>query len=115
MKDNLDKDKEKQKKAIFNGMSPRRRQRILEKVGYENWDPFQAPKDPLDLRDRKSDLIATDILREFVSDHEVKNRSNEYIQGLKEISKGLLKGEEKCQAIYDFCCWYKKKKQDPLP
>ena len=114
MTDNFDKEKEKQKKAIFNGMSPRRQQRILKKIGYKNWDPFQKPKDPVDLRDRKWDLMAIDLLREFISDHEIKDRSDEYIRALKEISKGLIKGEEKYKAMYDFCCWYKKTKQGPL-
>ncbi len=114
MADNSNKDKEEQKKAIFNGMGPRRQQRILKKVGYENWDPFQPPKDPLDLRDIKSDLMVIVLLRKFISDHEINDPSDEYIRALKEIGKGLLKGEEKYKAIYDFCCWYKETKRGPL-
>ena len=37
------------KRAVFEAMSPRRRRRI-EKRGYENWDPFQPPKDPIEIR-----------------------------------------------------------------
>jgi len=111
MTDHFDKEKEKQKKAIFNGMSPRRQQSILRKTGYENWDPFQEPKDPIDLRDKKIDLIVSSLLREFASDNDIKDRSDEYIKAVKEIGRGLIKGQEKYKAMYDFCCWYKKTKQ----
>ena len=112
MADNLDKEKEKKKKAIFDGMGLKRQQRILKKIGYDNWDPFQAPKDPLDLRDRKSDLIASALIRRFISDCEIEDPDANYIRALMEISKGLLREEERYKAMYDFCCWYKKAKQD---
>ncbi len=38
-------EEEKKKKEVFEGMSPRRQQRILKK-GYDKWDPFLAPKEP---------------------------------------------------------------------
>ena len=36
---------EMRKKAIFDTMSKRGQERIL-RIGYENWNPFQEPKDP---------------------------------------------------------------------
>ncbi len=39
------KEYEIRKKAIFDTMSKRGQERIL-KMGYENWEPFQEPKDP---------------------------------------------------------------------
>ena len=42
-------EEEKRKKAIFESMSSRRQKHILKK-GYENWDPFQEPKDPIDIK-----------------------------------------------------------------
>ena len=42
------------KKAVFDAMSPRRQKHILNKVGYDNWDPFEKPKDPIDIRTDKS-------------------------------------------------------------
>jgi hypothetical protein len=44
---------EKRKKAIFDSMSPRRQKHILRK-GYAKWDPFQEPKDPIDIRKDKT-------------------------------------------------------------
>ncbi|MBN2539403.1 MAG: hypothetical protein JXB09_05085 [Deltaproteobacteria bacterium] len=108
MKDNLDEKGEMQKKAIFDGMSPRRRERILRKTGYENWDPFQEPKDPIDLRDQKVEQAASLMCGRFLLDCDSKDCSAEYLRSAKDICKGLLKAEEKYRAMYDFCCWYSK-------
>ena len=40
---------EKLKRAIFDRMAPRRQKQVL-KRGYEKWDPFIKPKDPIDIR-----------------------------------------------------------------
>jgi len=45
----LSPEEEKRKKAIFESMSARSRKRILDK-GYESWDPFLMPNDPIDIR-----------------------------------------------------------------
>ena len=46
---------EKRKRAVFESMSPRRQKHILKK-GYEKWDPFAEPKDPIDIRKDKTKL-----------------------------------------------------------
>jgi len=110
MKDDLNGKREREKKAIFDGMSPRRRERILKKTGYENWDPFQEPKDPIDLRDQKVEQAASLMCRRFLLDCDLGDCSAEYLRSVKDICKGLIKAEEKYRAIYDFCCWYSKVK-----
>ena len=39
-------EEEKKKRDLFEAMSPRSQKRILKK-GYEEWDPFMLPKEPL--------------------------------------------------------------------
>ena len=46
-------EEEKRKRAILESMSPRRRKHILKK-GYDRWDPFEMPKDPIDIRKDKT-------------------------------------------------------------
>jgi hypothetical protein len=104
-----DEERERKKRAIFDSMSPKRRQRIVEKIGYDNWDPFQEPKDPLDLRVQKTEQVATVLIREFMSECGAEKRSNEYREAVKEICKGLIKGEERYKGMFDFCRWYGKK------
>ena len=106
MKDDLANERERQKKAIFDAMSPKRQQRILKKVGYENWDPFQEPKYPIDLREQEVERKAMTLSREFLEGCGIEHYSDEYIQAVREISKGLLKDQARYKAIFDFCCWY---------
>ena len=44
---------EQRKKAVFDAMSPRLQKHILKK-GYQKWDPFQEPKDPIEIRRDKT-------------------------------------------------------------
>lgn len=102
-------ERERKKRAIFDSMSPKRRQRIVQKVGYENWDPFQEPKDPLDLRGQKTEQVASVLIGEFISECGAGKRSDEYREGAEEICKGLIEGEERYKGMFDFCRWYGRK------
>lgn len=52
------------KKAIFEGMGKRGRQHIL-KIGYENWNPFEEPKDPRERIFGSDSLRASALVEEF--------------------------------------------------
>ena len=54
------------KRAIFDSMSPRGRKRI-ERIGYDKWDPFIEPKDPIDIRRDKTKRTTQQLVREFLS------------------------------------------------
>jgi hypothetical protein len=110
MSDSLDKEREKKKRAIFDSMAPKRQQKIPEKTGFENWDPFQEPRHPIDLRDQRAKQMASVLFKKFALDSGIKDYTDESIQAVKDISKGLIKGEERYKAMYDFCCWYRKAK-----
>ena len=45
----LNDEQEQLKREIYEKMSPRRR-KFVDRIGYENWDPFQKPNEPLDMR-----------------------------------------------------------------
>ena len=53
------------KKAIFDSMSLRRQKHIL-KRGYDVWDPFELPKDPIDIRKDKTKRTTHMLIREFL-------------------------------------------------
>ncbi len=69
---------EVRKKAIFDGMSPRRQKHVLNKQGYDEWDPFIEPKDPIDLRTDKTNRTAMDLARQFLQDCETADYSNAF-------------------------------------
>ena len=56
---------EKRKQAIFDSMAPRR-QKVILKKGYSSWDPFQEPKDPIDIRKEKTQRTTQMLVREFL-------------------------------------------------
>ena len=99
-------EEEKRKKAIFDAMSARSRKRILDK-GYEKWDPFLMPKDPIDIRMAERRETALSLMRRFLQTCTHKEYSNAYGQGAWEICMGIMGGDDRWRGIYDFSCWYR--------
>lgn len=99
------KEEEERKKAIFNSMSPRRQKYLLKK-GYDKWDPFVEPKDPIDIRRDKTKRTTQMLVREFLQTRSSVEYSNEYGRGALEICLGIINDDEKYKGMYDFSCWY---------
>lgn len=103
---NLSPEEEERKKTIFDRMSPRRQKHIL-KMGYENWDPFQEPKDPIDIRGDKMKRTTHMLVREFLQSHESDKYGNAYSRGVLDLCLGLINDDERYIGMYDFACWYR--------
>ena len=99
-------DEEERKKTIFESMSPRRQGHIL-KRGYEKWDPFEKPKDPIDIRKDKTRRTSQMLAREFLQTRRGEEYSNEYGRGVLEICLGIVNDEDRFRAMYDFSIWYR--------
>jgi hypothetical protein len=102
------KEHDMRKKAIFDGMSKRGRERIL-RIGYENWDPFQEPKDPRERIYGSASLKASALVKEFLETHHADQESPALIKDLFELCKGLLQGESRAMTILEFCSWYQRR------
>ena len=98
-------EEEERKKKIFESMSSRRQQHIL-KRGYEKWDPFEAPKDPIDIRKDKTRRTSQMLVREFLQTRRGDAYSNEYGRGVLEICLGIVNDEDRFRAMYEFSIWY---------
>jgi hypothetical protein len=98
---------ERRKKAVFDSMSPRRQKHILNKIGYDKWDPFQEPKDPIDIRKDKTKRTTQMLVRDFLQSRESEGYSNEYGRGVLEMSLGIINEEERFVGMYEFACWYR--------
>ena len=48
-KQELTEEQEQLKREIYERMNPRRR-KFIDRIGYDEWDPFQKPNDPMDIR-----------------------------------------------------------------
>jgi hypothetical protein len=99
-------EKNRRKRAIFEAMSPRRQQHILKK-GYDAWDPFQEPKDPIDIRRDQSKRTTQTLVREFLQRKDADAYSTAYGRGVLEICLGIVNQDERFIGMYEFACWYR--------
>jgi hypothetical protein len=100
-------EEEIKKRAIFDAMSPRRQKHILKK-GYEFWDPFQEPKDPIDIRRDPSKRTSQMLVMEFLQSKSDEKYTSAYSRGVLEIAVGIINNDDRFIAMYEFSQWYKK-------
>jgi len=93
------------KKYIFDSMSPRRQKHILKK-GYDEWDPFIEPQDPIDIRKDKTKRTSQTLIQEFLSGCDPQQYSNAYGRGAFDLCLGLINDDERYKGMFDFACWY---------
>ena len=96
------------KKAIFEAMSPRRQKYISNKIGYENWNPFEEPKDPIDIRRDKSNRTAQMLVKEFIQSRPTDRSSKSYERGVLEMAIGIVNDDDRYLAMYEFALWHKR-------
>jgi hypothetical protein len=96
---------EERKKAVFDSMSPRRQKHILKK-GYEKWDPFEEPKDPIDIRKDKTKRTTQMLVREFLQSRSAEGYSNAYGRGVLEMALGIVNDDDRFIGMYEFVCWH---------
>ena len=97
---------EKRKRAVFESMSLRRQKHILKK-GYDRWDPFQEPKDPIDIRTDSTKRTTQTLVREFLQSRSSEEYSNTYGRGVLDIALGLVNEEDYFRGMFEFSCWYR--------
>jgi hypothetical protein len=97
---------EDRKKAVFDQMSPRRQKHILKK-GYDKWDPFEEPKDPIDIRKDKSNRTTQMLVREFLQSCSSEGYSNAYGRGVLEMALGIVNQDDRFIGMYEFVCWHR--------
>lgn len=98
-------EEEEQKRLFYERMSPRRR-RFVDRIGFENWDPFEAPKEPMDIRTDISSRTAQELVREFMRSVSLDMRGGEYARGATDCALGIIARQEKYLGVLDFCVWY---------
>lgn len=92
------------KKAIFESMGKRAQERVLKK-GYDIWDPFEEPKDPIDIRTDVSKRTSQQLIREFLQSYE-KECSSSFSGGAWDMCLGIVNSNEKFLGMYEFAVWY---------
>lgn len=102
------------KRAIFDGMSKRGQERIL-RIGYDNWEPFQEPKDPREIIFSPASQAANAMLKSFFSEQPMGSREESVAmtKELFDLCRGLLQGEERARVLFRFCLWYRDHAAEP--
>jgi len=96
---------EERKRAMFEDLSPRQR-KYVDRIGYEAWNPFQEPKDPIDIRKDKTKRTAQMLVREFLQSRSSEEYSNTYGRGVLDICLGIINNDERYPAMFEFSGWY---------
>lgn len=96
---------EKRKKMIFDSMSERRQKHIMKK-GYDKWDPFLEPKDPIEIRKDRTKRTTKALVREFLQSRDAETYSNAYGRGVLEMCLGIVNDDDKVRGMFEFACWY---------
>ena len=96
---------EDRKKAVFDSMSSRRQKHILKK-GYDKWDPFAEPKDPIDIRKDRTNRTTQMLVREFLQSRDAEGYSNAYGRGVLEMALGIINDDDRFLGMYDFARWH---------
>jgi hypothetical protein len=97
-------EREALKRAIYEKISPRRR-KFIDRMGYEEWDPFQQPFDPIDIRKDKTGLTAQQLSDAFLRAQETPP-APQIVQAVREFAITLVANPERVRGVYEFCVWY---------
>jgi hypothetical protein len=95
----------KRKRLLYESMSVKRR-RFVDRIGFDAWDPFEAPKEPLDMRMDLTERTVQELVRDFLRSVSPEMRGGEYARGATECALGLMDRREKYMGMLDFCVWY---------
>ena len=57
-------DEEKLKRQLYERI-PARRRKFIDRIGYDKWDPFPEPNDPVEIRTDITKRTAQQLLKEF--------------------------------------------------
>ena len=97
---------EARKRAIYDSLSARMR-KYVERIGYDNWDPFEEPKDPIDIRKDPTKRTSQQLVREFLQSRSLEDSySNTYGRGVLDMCIGIINNDERYLAMLDFATWY---------
>ena len=108
----LTEEQEKLKREIYERMNPRRR-KFIDRIGYDNWDPFPEPNEPVEIRKDVTQRTAQQLMQEFIRSKKCEAQlagesgpSEAFIQGAMEAAVGVVNKQDKFLGTYEFAAWY---------
>jgi hypothetical protein len=98
---------ERLKRDLYEKISPRRR-KFIDRMGYENWEPWAEPFHPADIRkDNITSKTAKDLVLEFLASRPEEEKNDPgYARPVKELAMGIVNKDERYRPVFEFCLWY---------
>ena len=93
------------KREIYERLNPRRR-KFIDRMGYDVWDPFQEPNEPLDMRTDATRRTTQQLIREFFHALGDADVSNDFRKGALDTALGIVNKDEQTLGAFAFCRWY---------
>ncbi|PIE70960.1 MAG: hypothetical protein CSA22_05875 [Deltaproteobacteria bacterium] len=97
---------EEKKRAIYDAMG-KRGQRQIDKKGYDKWDPFAEPKDPIEIRKDGTRRTSQQLMREFMQGYPHESYNNAFGRGVVDMALGIINHDDKIRGMYQFAIWYR--------
>jgi hypothetical protein len=98
-------EQEEQKRFMYERMGKRRR-KFIDRIGYDAWDPFAEPNDPIDIRMGPARMTAQQLVTEFMKAKRTTDVGVAYKEGVEAMAIGVTTHDEKIKAMYEFSLWY---------
>lgn len=98
-------EQEQLKQEIYMRMAPRRK-KYIDRIGYEVWNPFQSPNDPLDMRLDVSKHTMEELIQKFFQNMEIASVGKDFKKGVTDCAFGMVNKDERYLGIFEFCVWY---------
>ena len=108
----LTSEEENLKRTLYERIPPRRR-KFIDRMGYENWDPFPEPNEPMEMRTDITKRTAQQLVQDFMKSKKCEAQLNNesapseaFIQGAMEAAIGVVNKQDKFLGTYEFAAWY---------
>ena len=99
-------EEEKLKRDLYEKIPPRRR-KFIDRIGYDKWDPFPEPNDPVEIRTDITKRTAQQLMKDFMRAKKCESDPSEaFIQGAMEAAIGVVNKQDKFLGAYEFAAWY---------
>ncbi len=105
-------EEENLKRTLYERIPPRRR-KFIDRMGYENWDPFPEPNEPMEMRTDITKRTAQQLVQDFMKSKKCEAQLNNesapseaFIQGAMEAAIGVVNKQDKFLGTYEFAAWY---------
>lgn len=105
-------EEEKLKRSLYEKI-PVRRRKFIDRIGYENWDPFPEPNEPMEIRKDATKRTAQQLMQEFIRFKKCEAQltgeqspSEAFIQGVMEGAVAVVNKQDKFLGTLEFAMWY---------